>query len=72
VESPTSKRRILEKKLRKEKEQGFKRKRGKTSFGKLHVTKRKKGMRSIGCWERFYQKKERKENTISYSVKSDV
>jgi hypothetical protein len=39
VESLPSKRRILEKK---EKEQGLKSKRGKTSFEKLHVSKREK------------------------------
>jgi hypothetical protein len=29
-------------------------------------------MRFTSYWERFYQKKERKETTFSYSVKSDV
>jgi hypothetical protein len=49
-------------------EQGLKSKRGETSSEKLHVSKkRKKWMRSPSCWERFYQKKERKEITFSYS-----
>jgi hypothetical protein len=57
VESLPTKRRILEKK-----EQGLKRKRGKTSVEKLHVLrKEKKGMMKFtSCWERLYQKKERK------------
>jgi hypothetical protein len=29
-------------------------------------------MKFTSYWERFYQKKERKEITISYSAKSDV
>jgi hypothetical protein len=32
----------------------------------------KKGDEFTSCWERFYEKKERKEITISYSAKSDV
>jgi hypothetical protein len=46
-----AKRRILRKK-----EQGLKRKKGETSVKKLCVLKRekKKMMRSIRCWERFY------------------
>jgi hypothetical protein len=52
-------------------EQGLKRKRGETSVEKLHVLKKKR-MKFICYWERFYQKKERKEITISYSAKSDV
>jgi hypothetical protein len=42
---------------REEKEQGYKSKRGKTSFEKLHVSnreKKKKRMRSTRCWEGFY------------------
>jgi hypothetical protein len=39
----------------------------------LHVLKKKKeGMKFTRCWERLFQKKERKEITISYSAKSDV
>jgi hypothetical protein len=69
-----AKRRILEKKEKKKKEEGLKCKRGETSFEKLHVSKREKKqrMRFISCWERFYRKKERKEITFSYSAKSDV
>jgi hypothetical protein len=60
VESLSSKRRILKKKEKKEKEQGLKSKRGKTSFEKLHVSKREKKdreMKFTSRWERFYQKK---------------
>jgi hypothetical protein len=54
-------------------EQGMKRKRGETSAEKLHVLKRERErMKFTSCWERFYQKKERKEITISYSAKSNV
>jgi hypothetical protein len=61
------------KKIKKGEEQGLKSKRGKTSFEKLHVSKKKRErMRFISCWERFYQKKERKEITFSCSAKSDV
>jgi hypothetical protein len=60
---------ILEKKRE---EQGLKSKRGETSFEKLHVSTKRERMRFIGCWERFYQKKERKEITFSYSTKSNV
>jgi hypothetical protein len=49
----------------------LKRKRGETSVEKLHVLKKKR-MKFTSYWERFYQKKERKEITISYSAKSDV
>jgi hypothetical protein len=48
------------KKEKKEKEQGLKSKRGKTSFEKLHVSKREKKdreMKFTSRWERFYQKK---------------
>jgi hypothetical protein len=39
----------------------------------LHVLKKKKeGMKFARCWERLFQKKERKEITIFYSAKSDV
>jgi hypothetical protein len=58
VESPPSKRRILERKEKEE--QGLKSKRGEPSFKKLHVAKKKR-MKFISCWERFYQKKERKK-----------
>jgi hypothetical protein len=54
--------------------QGLKRKkRGETSVG-LHVLRKEKKerMKFTSCWERLYQKKERKEITISYSAKSDV
>jgi hypothetical protein len=70
VESLPSKRRILKKKG----EQGLKRKRGETSVEKLHVLRKEKKerMKFISCWERLYQKKERREITISYSAKSDV
>jgi hypothetical protein len=63
-----------QKKDPKKKEQGLKSKRGETSFEKLHVSKkkRKKRMKFTSCWKRFYQKKERKEITFSYSGKSDV
>jgi hypothetical protein len=39
---------------------------------KLHVLKEKKRMKFTSRWERFYQKKERKEITFSYSVKFNV
>jgi hypothetical protein len=68
VESLPSKRRIL----KKEREQGLKRKRGKTSVEKLHVLRKKERIKFTRCWERLYQKKERKEITISYSAKSEV
>jgi hypothetical protein len=67
--SPQQKR-ILEKR-----EQGLKRKkRGETSVEKLHVLRKEKKerMKFTSCWLSLYQKKERKEITISYSVKSDV
>jgi hypothetical protein len=50
------------KKEKSEKEQGFKSKRGKTSFEKLHVSKKrkeKKRMRSTSCWQRFYRKRKK-------------
>jgi hypothetical protein len=56
---------------KKRREQGLKSKRGEASYEELHVTKKER-MKFISCWERFYQKKERKEITFSYSVKSDV
>jgi hypothetical protein len=65
----------IKKKKREKREQGLKRKkRGETSVGKLHVLRREKKERIkfTSCWERFYQKKERKEITISYSAKFDV
>jgi hypothetical protein len=51
-------------------EQGLKRKRGEPSVEKLHVLKKR--MKLTSCWEIFYQKKEGKEITISYSAKFDV
>jgi hypothetical protein len=51
-----------------------KKKRSETSVEKLHVLRKEKKerMKFTRCWERLYQKKERKEITISYSAKSDV
>jgi hypothetical protein len=71
--SPRHKKDPQQKEKRK-KEQGLKRKRGETSVEKLHVLRREKKerMKFTRCWERFYQKKERKEMTISYNAKSDV
>jgi hypothetical protein len=59
---------------RKKREQGLKRKGDETSVQKLHVLRKEKKerMKFISCWERLYQKKERKEITISYIEKSDV
>jgi hypothetical protein len=71
VESLPSKRRIL-KKEREREEQGLKRKRGETSVEKCHVLRKQERMEFTCCWERFYQKKGRKEITISYSAKSEV
>jgi hypothetical protein len=65
VESLPSKRRILKKR-----EQGLKSKRGETSYEEAPCLKKR--MKFVSCWERFYQKKERKEITFSYSAKSDV
>jgi hypothetical protein len=45
-------------------EQGLKRKGGKTLVEKLHIL-RKKRMKFTCCWERFYQKKERKKERRS-------
>jgi hypothetical protein len=41
---------------------------------KLHVSRKEKKerMKFTSLWEILYQKKERKEITISYSAKSDV
>jgi hypothetical protein len=39
---------------------------------KSSMYKKKERMKFTGCWERFYQKKERKEITFSYSEKSNV
>jgi hypothetical protein len=67
VESLPSKRRILEKngkRKRKKRKQGLKSKRGETSCEEAPCFKRrkeKKRIKSIGCWERFYRKKERKK-----------
>jgi hypothetical protein len=61
VESLPSKKRDHRKKeknrkeIKKRGEQGLKRKGGETSVEKLRVLKKKKKrMRSISCWERFY------------------
>ena len=52
----------------------MKRKRGETSVEKLHVLRKEKKerMKFTRYEERHYQKKERKEITISYSAKPDV
>jgi hypothetical protein len=70
MESLPSKRRILKKR-----EQRLKREKGiETSMDELHVLRKEKKERIkfTSCWERLYQKKARKEITISYSAKSDV
>jgi hypothetical protein len=56
VESLPSKRRILKKKG------------GETSVEKLHVLRREKKerMKFTSCWERFYQKKERKKGDHNF------
>jgi hypothetical protein len=74
VDSLPSRKKDPRTKKKKKKEHGLKSKRGETSFEKLHVSKgeKKKRMKFTSCWERFYQKKERKEVTFSYSAKSDV
>jgi hypothetical protein len=61
------------KKNKKEKEQGLKSKRGKTSFEKIHVSKRgkRKEKEDEAAW-RDSIKKQRKEITFFYSAKSDV
>jgi hypothetical protein len=45
---------------REREEQGLKRKRGETSVEKLHVLRKKDRIKFRSCWERFYQKKERR------------
>jgi hypothetical protein len=52
----------------------LKRKSGETSAEKINVLRKEKEerMKFTSCWERLYQKKEKKEITISYSAKSDV
>jgi hypothetical protein len=59
---------------KKEKEQGLKRKRGESSVEKLHVLRKEKKerMKFTCCWVRLYEKRERKEITISYFAKFDV
>jgi hypothetical protein len=49
-------------------------KKGETLGEKIHVLRKEKKemLKFTNCWERFYQKKERKEITISYSAKSNV
>jgi hypothetical protein len=51
-----------------------KKKRGETSVEKLQVLskEKKERMKFTSCWERLYQKKERKEITICYCTKSNV
>jgi hypothetical protein len=51
-----AKRRALKKKKKKKKEQGLKRKKGETSFEKLHISKgeKKQRMRFTCYWEKFY------------------
>jgi hypothetical protein len=63
-----------EKKDPQKKEQGLKRKRDETSVEKLDVLRKEQKERTKfrSCWERLYQKKERKEIRISYSAKPDV
>jgi hypothetical protein len=58
----------------KKEEHGLKRKRGETTLEKLHVLRKEKKerMKFTSCWERLYQKKERKLIIISYSAKLDV
>jgi hypothetical protein len=53
------------------KEQGLKSKRGETSYEEAPCFKKKR-MKFASCWERFYQKKERKEIIFSYSVASSI
>jgi hypothetical protein len=57
---------------REREKQGLKSKRGETSFEKLHVFKKNEWMRFTWCWEGFYQNKQRKKITFSYSAKSIV
>jgi hypothetical protein len=81
----SSKRMILKKKRKKrekgrekenKKDQGLKSKRGETGYKEAPCFKRRKGkkkrMKFTSCCERFYRKKERKDITFSYTVKSDV
>jgi hypothetical protein len=56
---------------KKREEQGLKSKRGETSFEKIHISKKRED-EIYKLLERFYQKKERREITFSYSAKSDV
>jgi hypothetical protein len=58
VESLPSKRSFLEKREREK--QVLKKKRGETLVEKLHVLRKKERMKFTSCWERFYQKKERR------------
>jgi hypothetical protein len=58
-------------KKKKEEEQGSKSKRGKTSFEKLHVSKREKKKRMKLLGEILSKKKQRRSH-FSYRAKSDV
>jgi hypothetical protein len=55
---------LWQKKDPKKREQELKRKRGETSVEKLHVLRKEKKERIkfTSCWERFYQKKERRRS----------
>jgi hypothetical protein len=72
----SSKKKRERKKGREKKEQGLKSKRGETSYEEAPCFKRrkekKKRIKFTSWWERFYQKKERKEITFSYTAKSNV
>jgi hypothetical protein len=87
VKSLPSKTRIFEKRERerkkkkrekgreKERSKDWKEKEVKPHMKKLLVSKgekKKKRMNFTNCWERFYQKKERKKITFSYTAKSEV
>jgi hypothetical protein len=73
VESLPSKRRIL-KKRKSEKEQGFKSKRGKTSFEKLHVSKKRKEKKDeiYKLLAEILSKTEERRSHFFYSAKFDV
>jgi hypothetical protein len=72
---PRKKREREKRKREKEKREQVLKKQVKPHKNKIHVSKgekKKKRIKFTSCWERFYQKKERKEITFSYSAKSDV
>jgi hypothetical protein len=56
---------------KREREQGLKSKRGKTPYEEAPCYKKKR-LKFTSCWERFYQKKDKKGITFCYSAKSDV